>query len=232
MREALERLKASSITSSSIRFSLTGGEVGWMTKTSAPRTLSWIWNQISPSLKRASRARPRGRARLRAMASPSEGCALPLNTLSSRDIGPSRAGQPSFSKCRWRAAEPAGWLGRKDSNLRLRDSKSRALPLGHAPTGSLALGSLARGRLFAGGRASLFALLVLFGRRSARRVSHLLAVDSEHLLFQVLPHLVVERVCDVLERPVLALLAGHGDEETLRPVDDLDVRHHEALIED
>src|SRR2546422_8302991 len=25
------------------------------------------------------------------------------------------------------------WLGRKDSNLRIRDPKSRALPLGHAP---------------------------------------------------------------------------------------------------
>ena len=41
-----------------------------------------------------------------------------------------------------RAAQPASaapgravrtWLGRKDSNLRIRDSKSRALPLGHAP---------------------------------------------------------------------------------------------------
>src|SRR5262245_12330991 len=26
------------------------------------------------------------------------------------------------------------WLGRKDSNLRIRDPKSRALPLGHAPS--------------------------------------------------------------------------------------------------
>ena len=29
------------------------------------------------------------------------------------------------------------WLGRKDSNLRIRDPKSRALPLGHAPSSSL-----------------------------------------------------------------------------------------------
>src|SRR6476620_5937379 len=28
------------------------------------------------------------------------------------------------------------WLGRKDSNLRIRDPKSRALPLGHAPARS------------------------------------------------------------------------------------------------
>src|SRR5262245_22879779 len=29
---------------------------------------------------------------------------------------------------------PPSWLGRKDSNLRIRDPKSRALPLGHAPS--------------------------------------------------------------------------------------------------
>ena len=28
---------------------------------------------------------------------------------------------------------PASWLGRKDSNLRIRDPKTRALPLGDAP---------------------------------------------------------------------------------------------------
>src|SRR3989454_11605541 len=86
MREALERLKASSITSSSIRFSLTGGPVGWMTNTSAPRTLSWIWNHTSPSLKRARWARPRGIPRQRQMDSPRAGWALPVNTLSSLAI--------------------------------------------------------------------------------------------------------------------------------------------------
>src|SRR5947207_9284170 len=86
MREALERLNASSITSSSIRFSLTGGPVGWMTKTSAPRTLSWIWNHTSPSLKRARWARPRGIPRQRQMDSPRAGWALPVNTLSSLAI--------------------------------------------------------------------------------------------------------------------------------------------------
>ena len=37
-----------------------------------------------------------------------------------------------------RPATSAGWLGRKDSNLRIRDPKSRALPLGYAPTAHLA----------------------------------------------------------------------------------------------
>src|SRR5207249_1723550 len=32
-----------------------------------------------------------------------------------------------------RLAHRYEWLGRKDSNLRIRDPKSRALPLGHAP---------------------------------------------------------------------------------------------------
>src|SRR5207244_1147966 len=41
-----------------------------------------------------------------------------------------------------------------------------------------------------------------------------------------------QRMRDVLERPVLPLLAGHRDEQPLRSVDDLDVRHDEALIED
>src|SRR2546428_7982617 len=30
-------------------------------------------------------------------------------------------------------SRPGRWLGREDSNLRMRDPKSRALPLGHAP---------------------------------------------------------------------------------------------------
>src|SRR5688572_26184166 len=129
MREALERLNASSITSSSIRFSLTGGPVGCTTKTSAPRTLSWIWNHTSPSLKRERCARPRGTPRKRAIASPRAGWALPVKILSSRPIPSTR-----FKFLRIRRAR-RGWLGRKDSNLRIRGPKPRALPLGHAPSG-------------------------------------------------------------------------------------------------
>src|SRR5688572_22326760 len=58
----------------------------------------------------------------------------------------------------------------------------------------------------------------------------LLLVHREHLLFQVLPHLVVERMRDVLEGAVLALLARHRHEQALGTVDDLDVRDDEALI--
>ncbi len=50
-RDADERLKASSRISSSIRFSLTGRQVGWTMKTSEPRTFSSIWQKVSPSEK-------------------------------------------------------------------------------------------------------------------------------------------------------------------------------------
>src|SRR6185369_4162863 len=131
-RLALERLNASSITNSSIRFSLTGGPVGCTTNTSAPRTLSWIWNHTSPSEKRARWARPRGTLSERAIASPRVGCAVPVNTLSSLDIA-SRTATPRHRSLHHHAPD---WLGRKDSNLRIRGSKPRALPLGDAPTGA------------------------------------------------------------------------------------------------
>src|SRR5713101_3161721 len=106
-RLALDRLKASSITSSSIRFSLTGGPVGCTTNTSAPRTLSWIWNHTSPSEKRERWARPSGTPRKRAIDSPRTGCALPVKTLSSGDISSDSRSRP----CR-PPRPPVGWGGR------------------------------------------------------------------------------------------------------------------------
>ena len=44
-------------------------------------------------------------------------------------------GQPSTSRA-LRARDVDGWLGREGSNLRMPESKSGALPLGDAPTGS------------------------------------------------------------------------------------------------
>lgn len=41
-----------------------------------------------------------------------------------------------------------GWLGREDSNLRMGESKSPALPLGDAPTASRVSGGMARDTLF------------------------------------------------------------------------------------
>jgi hypothetical protein len=54
MRRAEERRSASMMISSSIRWSLAGKEVDWMTKTSSPRTFSWISTKISMSAKRHS----------------------------------------------------------------------------------------------------------------------------------------------------------------------------------
>ena len=40
--------------SSSMRLSLTGGQVGWMTNASRPRTFSVILTKVSPSVKRGT----------------------------------------------------------------------------------------------------------------------------------------------------------------------------------
>jgi hypothetical protein len=43
IRRAEERFRASIMMSNSIKFSFTGGQVDWITKTSRPRTFSLIW---------------------------------------------------------------------------------------------------------------------------------------------------------------------------------------------
>ena len=60
MRVAEERRKASAITTSAIRLSLVGAQVGWMMKTSLPRTFSLISALISPSENLPTEASPRG----------------------------------------------------------------------------------------------------------------------------------------------------------------------------
>src|SRR5262245_22141296 len=54
----------------------------------------------------------------------------------------------------------------------------------------------------------------------------------EDLFLDASPCLVVQRMSDVAKRPVLPLLARHGDEQPVSTLDDLDVAHHETLIED
>ena len=82
MRAALARLKLSSMISSSIRFSLTGGQVGWTTKMSRPRTSSSMRTEISPSGKFASVILPSGSPSAWAIFSASGMLARPLKTLS------------------------------------------------------------------------------------------------------------------------------------------------------
>src|SRR5580704_13155510 len=62
---------------SSIRFSLTGRQVGWITKTSWPRTESPILTSISPSLKRFTSISVRGMLISDAIRAPSSGLAVP-----------------------------------------------------------------------------------------------------------------------------------------------------------
>src|ERR1039458_3455596 len=49
MRLALARRSASIMMNSSIRLWFVGGDVGWMMKTSSPRTFSSIFTNVSPS---------------------------------------------------------------------------------------------------------------------------------------------------------------------------------------
>src|SRR5437667_198363 len=100
-----------------MRLSFTGGEVGWTTKTSVPRTFSFTCTKTSPSEKREISASLTGRERYWAISSASGRFALPEKSFRSYLI----------------AGLARSWLGREDSNLRIRDPKSRALPLGHAP---------------------------------------------------------------------------------------------------
>src|SRR5687768_8258469 len=81
--------------SSSMTCSLTGAEVGWITKTSIPRRLSSILTRTSPSLKRERSIRVSGMSRWSAMARASLGLELPASTrrLSSRT-------RPSPARCR------------------------------------------------------------------------------------------------------------------------------------
>jgi hypothetical protein len=57
------RRSASMMMSSSIRLSLAGYDVDWMTNTSVPRTFSWISTKISMSAKRRTTALVSGVAR-------------------------------------------------------------------------------------------------------------------------------------------------------------------------
>ncbi len=60
MRRAEARFSASIRISSSIRLSFAGNEVDWTTKTSSPRTFSWISTNTSMSAKRRTTQRVSG----------------------------------------------------------------------------------------------------------------------------------------------------------------------------
>src|SRR5581483_7985480 len=133
MRWAEARLKESSITRSSIRLSFTGGQVGCTTKTSAPRTFSSIWTKTSPSENRATSACPRASPRMPAISSASWRFALPEKSFSSYGIAspPDPRREPGRAPG---ARASRSLVGAGGFEPPVRDPKSRALPLGHAPS--------------------------------------------------------------------------------------------------
>src|SRR5271154_697836 len=81
MRRAEARRNASMMISNSIRRSLAGNDVDWITKTSAPRTFSWISTKISMSAKRRTTALVVAVPRWLPMASAKAGLELPATSL-------------------------------------------------------------------------------------------------------------------------------------------------------
>src|SRR6267154_4809047 len=120
MRPAEARLSASTMIISSIRLSLVGAQVDCSTNTSWPRTFSLISTMISPSEKREHTARPSGMFRCCTTECASFGLALPENTIKLSDTI-ATISSPSIVRSRLE------WLGRKDSNPRMAESKSAAL---------------------------------------------------------------------------------------------------------
>src|SRR3989304_177226 len=148
------------------------------------------------------------------------------------------------------SSHPAIWLGRQDSNLHMRDPKSRGLPFADAPVGgesssptiacpqSLALLLLALfvgpvllseqavgDLLRAGGGCASIARGSAFGDDSLE-----LGGDS---LVQSLSRVGVERVGDVTERSVAQAPRGHRHvHRALLPLQHPNVAHQEAPVED
>src|SRR5579872_2806342 len=81
MRRADARRSASVMIRSSIRWSLAGNDVDWITNTSEPRTFSWISTKISMSAKRRTTALVSGRSNQLAISLARVGLELPATSL-------------------------------------------------------------------------------------------------------------------------------------------------------
>src|SRR5215471_2938842 len=82
IRRADARRSASRRMNSSIRLSLTGWHVGWITNTSWPRSESWMLTEISPSGNRRTRGSVSGTPISSEMSAPSSGLELPATSRS------------------------------------------------------------------------------------------------------------------------------------------------------
>jgi hypothetical protein len=92
IRAADARLSASMRISSSIRLSFAGNEFDWITKTSCPRTFSWISTKISMSAKRFTWPLVRGSFRCAPIASARGRLELPATSFIVGVVRPSGRG--------------------------------------------------------------------------------------------------------------------------------------------
>src|SRR2546426_3623586 len=224
------------MTKSSIRFWSAGGQVGWITKTSVPRTFSRIWQYASPSANRRHSVLPTGMPSTRQISCARAGWALPEKTLIC---------SIPFALIPWRP--PLRRLGRSVVGAGgfeppVLDPKSSVLPLDDAPmVGSWSRPVLRRAGIVRvqGGGPPLaspgIGAIVPSARRTGRWGGPLrqdFLISGQHLVFDHLARLVVQGMGDVPERAVLPFLAGHRDEQAVVPVDNLDVADHEAVVND
>jgi hypothetical protein len=119
MRLEEARFSASIMMRSSIRFVFPGVQIDCTTKTSIPRTLSSISTWISPSLKFRTSAFPREIPRNWQISLARGTLEFPVKIRISSILSP--------------FLSEKNWLGREDSNLRMRVPKTRVLPLDDAP---------------------------------------------------------------------------------------------------
>src|SRR5262245_3515747 len=160
----------------------------------------------------------------------SAGCALPVNTFRLFMLF-----TPMRPALRFRLRPVVGAGGFEPPVL---DPKSSVLPLDDAPTvGSRWLPVSRRcgivrvegGRSLPGVRAAVVLAGAALGADPA---GEHVPVFGQHPVLDLLPRLVVQGMRDVPERPVLPLLAGHRDEKAVDSVDDFDIAHHEAVVDD
>src|SRR5207253_10521193 len=117
MRRAEARRSASVMINSSIRWSLAGYDVDWITNTSEPRTFSWISTKISMSAKRRTTAFVGGMCSQSAICCACAGLELPATSLiepflADIDASPRALLDTTFSISD--TCKPAGFDGRGD----------------------------------------------------------------------------------------------------------------------
>ena len=69
------------------------------------------------------------------------------------------------------------------------------------------------------------------GLRLWRWGANRFVIGLENHFFDVFPHLLIERMCDVFEGSIFSFFCGHRDEESCSSENDFEVSHDESVLE-